>query len=144
MAVKLVALDRKGIPSRQVALSVAPEAIDVRVERRITKDRSKICRGREEVEIHPKTLVPLRRDERELVIGNAERFQDAATSKLRRELHAIGIGVGRKQVGSASRLCLNTEFAATRRAALSILITAKGPRRRADVRNDIAVIDDVS
>ena len=71
-------LESECVTCRQIAFPVAFETVNIglKVEIIRVEDRREICARREKVEIDPKPLEPLRCHKRELMIGNAERFQN--------------------------------------------------------------------
>ena len=139
----LLPLKGKCIPRRQIAFAVAGKAVDIGVERRVAKYRSEIGRRRQKIKIHPKSFEPLRRNERELMIGNAERCVNSAARNLWCALIAVSKCVGRKEICRTTGFSFHAELTAASDAAFLVLITAKRTRGRTDIRHNIAIADDV-
>ena len=76
----------------QVAFAVSLETVNISQESETVRveDRRKVCARREKIKIDPRTFETLRRDQRELMIGNAKRFSDTCALGLRDSLFAVG------------------------------------------------------
>ncbi len=114
------------VTGRQIGVAVSVKAVDIRAERRIAKDRSKVIACRQQIEIHPKLFVTLGRDKGKLAFRNAERGDDAAAADLRFALVAVRICVRREHIGRTRRVNFAAKFAAACDAAFGVQISAAG------------------
>src|SRR5688572_17378855 len=72
--VELVPSQRKRVSGCQIEAAIPAEPICVLVKVRIAKHRSQILTRREKIGAYPEPFDPLCNDERELVVGYAERL----------------------------------------------------------------------
>ena len=85
----LVLFKSKIISRRHIAASIATKSIYICIERRVAEYRRKIRARRQKIEIHPRSLVSLRHNQRELMIRNSERANHATARNVWRSLIAV-------------------------------------------------------
>ena len=119
--IKPFAAERKVVAACQIGAAIAVKAKN---PGRKTEWRE-ITARREKIERRPSAFESLRRNERELMLRNAERFDDADGRNLRRALVAVGESVRGENVSRIGRAKVAAEFAAAGDAAFRVQITAE-------------------